>query len=152
MKSRFHPIAFLNVASVAVAIGCASAPREMPSFNPQLGVNLAAMTESGGVRYVDLAEGKGPVVRRGAQVYVYYNLWLANGKSIDSVRKPTTPLKFGFGRGEVISGWERGLEGMHAGGTRQIVIPPELAYGSKRMEGIPPNSTLVFLVDVVDVR
>ncbi|CAM9638741.1 unnamed protein product [Ectocarpus fasciculatus] len=99
----------------------------------------------------DIKVGTGAEATRGRRVSVHYVGKLkTNGRVFDSSKKP---FQFGLGFGEVISGWEFGVVGMKVGGKRNLVIPPQLAYGkSGAPPTIPPNSTLVFDVQLVGVK
>jgi len=95
---------------------------------------------------------------RGSRVSVHYTGWLYDenapdhhGKQFDSSRGGK-PLVFRLGAGRVIKGWDEGVAGMKVGERRTLTIPPEKGYGSRGAPGIPPNSTLVFDVEVVDVE
>ncbi|XP_061426711.1 uncharacterized protein LOC133354131 [Lethenteron reissneri] len=104
-------------------------------------------TLPGGLLSQDVTIGTGIRAKRGKMVTVYYKGMLTSGKEFDS----TTSGKgftFRLGAGEVIKGWDMGIEGMSVGGKRKLSIPPHLAYGSKRMGPIPPNSTLNFSVEL----
>jgi len=107
----------------------------------------------------DLREGFGDVARPGMNVAVHYTGWLHDpaalgyrGPKFDSSRDRGQPLVFDLGVGRVIKGWEIGIVGMRVGGLRRLVIPPELAYGNRRIGKIPPNSTLVFEVELLGVE
>lgn len=103
-----------------------------------------------GLRYYDLVMGDGPVVQNGMQVTVHYTGWLTDGRQFDSSLDRGEPFSFVIGRGQLIPGWEEGVLGMQVGGRRQLVIPPELGYGSQGAGGvIPPNATLIFEVEVL---
>ncbi len=107
----------------------------------------------GGVLIKDLKEGKGPEAKKGKTVHVYYTGRLkTNGKQFDACVSGK-PFKFRLGGGEVIKGWDVGFENMKVGGKRQIICPPNMAYGSQRVgPDIPPNSTLVFDVELKAVN
>jgi FKBP-type peptidyl-prolyl cis-trans isomerase FkpA len=107
-----------------------------------------------GLRYWTIKVGKGPLAAPGHEVKVHYTGWLANGKKFDSSVDRDEPFLFTLGRGKVIKGWDEGVAGMRVGGKRQLRIPPELGYGAKGAgEGlIPPNSTLIFDVELLGVR
>lgn len=121
-------------------------------FAPQLGVDLSQMTAADGVHYRDLAVGDGAQVRNGGRVRVYYVGWLSDGTPFDSTRPPEAPIEFVVGEGRVIRGWERGITGMRVGGRRQLVVPPSMGYGNRGVASVPPRSTLVFTIEVVDAR
>lgn len=109
-------------------------------------------TTAGGVQYWDIKVGDGATAVSGKKVHVNYTGWLTNGKKFDSsVGK--APFSFTLGAGEVIKGWDEGVAGMKVGGKRQLKIPPQLAYGSQGVGNglIPPNSTLIFDVELVSV-
>ena len=95
--------------------------------------------------------GSGTLVEKHFKVIVNYRGTLENGLEFDSSFKRNEPFTFQIGLQEVIDGWERGILGMRVGGKRTIKIPPELAYGSRGAgELIPPNSTLIFEVEIID--
>ena len=96
--------------------------------------------------------GTGREVAEGAEVEVHYVGQLADGTVFDASRERGTPFSFRLGQGAVIEGWELGLRGMREGGTRRIVIPPELGYGDRDLGTIPPNSTLFFEVELLAVE
>lgn len=105
-----------------------------------------------GLAYRDLTVGTGPAAEIGSLLSVHYTGWLPDGTKFDSSRDANTPFAFTLGGGEVIQGWEEGVAGMRAGGRRQLVIPPGLGYGGVRTGSIPPNSTLVFNVELLAVH
>ncbi len=122
-----------------------------PPDAPQV-VEDSAYTETGsGLKYADLTEGDGAEVEAGQQVAVHYTGWLEDNTIFDSSigRQPFTLV---VGQGQVIPGWDEGLQGMKVGGIRQLVIPPDLAYGESGSGSIPPNSVLIFEVEVVSAE
>jgi peptidylprolyl isomerase len=98
----------------------------------------------------DLEDGTGPAAKAGDEVTVQYvGINYKTGKEFDASWDRGEPFTFGLGSGMVIPGWEEGVEGMKVGGRRELVIPPELGYGSTGSPpAIPPNETLVFVVDL----
>jgi FKBP-type peptidyl-prolyl cis-trans isomerase len=107
-----------------------------------------------GLEYIDIKQGTGPIAKSGSTVNVYYTGWVQGGQKFDSSyddgKQPfaVSPL----GQANVIGGWNQGLIGMRAGGTRRLIIPPNLGYGSQGQgSSIPPNATLIFDVTVVSV-
>ncbi|MEY3272080.1 MAG: hypothetical protein RLZZ341_981 [Pseudomonadota bacterium] len=107
----------------------------------------------------DTVVGTGAEASAGQRVRVHYTGWLhdpaaANqrGRKFDSSKDRGQPFSFGLGRGEVIRGWDEGVQGMKVGGTRVLTIPPEMGYGARGAGGvIPPNATLVFEVELLAV-
>src|SRR5450755_4722947 len=106
-----------------------------------------------GLEYWDIKVGTGAVAQAGQHVKVDYTGWLTNGKKFDSSVGTGRPFDFVLGGGQVIKGWDEGVVGMKVGGKRQLRIPPDLAYGGKGYPGaIPPSATLIFDVQLVDVK
>lgn len=101
----------------------------------------------------ELYEGNGAVAKAGEEVVVQYvGVNYKNGKEFDSSWSRNEPFSFTLGAGEVIPGWDKGIEGMKAGSRRELIIPPELAYGEAGAPpAIGPNETLVFVVDLLEV-
>jgi FKBP-type peptidyl-prolyl cis-trans isomerase len=105
-----------------------------------------------GLTIEELAAGAGAEAVVGQKVRVHYTGWLTDGKKFDSSLDRGVPFTFVLGRGQVIKGWDQGVAGMKVGGKRKLTIPPELGYGSRGFPGaIPPNSTLVFEVELLGV-
>ena len=101
----------------------------------------------------DLNVGSGTEATHGKTVSVHYTGTLEDGSKFDSSLDRGQPFDFHLGAGQVIQGWERGLLGMKVGGQRKLTIPPDLGYGARGFPPvIPPNSTLVFTVQLLDVR
>lgn len=124
------------------------------TYAPELGVSLNEMTElPSGLYYQDLGEGGGATAAAGDRVAVHYTGWLPSGEKFDSSRDRGQLFIFRIGAGEVIPGWDEGVTGMRVGGRRLLVIPPGLGYGAEGAGGvIPPNSTLVFDVELVEIE
>jgi len=101
----------------------------------------------------DLVVGTGDEAVAGKKVSVHYVGTLLDGSKFDSSRDRGEPFDFGLGRGQVIKGWDEGVAGMRVGGKRKLVIPPEMGYGKRGFPPvIPPDSTLVFEVELLAVR
>jgi FKBP-type peptidyl-prolyl cis-trans isomerase len=106
-----------------------------------------------GLRYQDVAEGQGTEAAADRTVSVHYTGWLPNGEKFDSSRDRNEPFSFTLGAGQVIAGWDEGVAGMKVGGRRKLVIPADLGYGTAGAPpAIPPGATLVFDVELLDVR
>ena len=107
---------------------------------------------SNGLIIEDLSVGEGDEAVAGKHVTVHYSGWLTNGSKFDSSLDRNDPFDFPLGRGQVIRGWDEGVAGMKVGGKRRLTIPPEMGYGARGAGGvIPPNATLVFEVELLDV-
>jgi FKBP-type peptidyl-prolyl cis-trans isomerase FkpA len=113
-------------------------------------------TTASGLQYEDTTVGAGAEATAGQRVSVHYTGWLYNngvkGAKFDSSKDRGDPFEFPLGGGRVIKGWDEGVQGMKVGGTRVLVIPADLGYGSRGAGGvIPPNATLMFEVDLLGV-
>lgn len=113
-------------------------------------------TTPSGLQYEDTVVGSGDVAQAGQHVSVHYTGWLyqngEQGGKFDSSKDRGQPFVFPLGAGHVIKGWDEGVQGMAVGGTRRLVIPPELGYGARGAGGvIPPNATLLFEVELLAV-
>ena len=101
----------------------------------------------------DITVGEGNEAAAGNTVVVHYTGWLTDGSKFDSSVDRNDPFSFRLGAGMVIRGWDEGVAGMKVGGKRKLTIPPEMGYGAHGAGGvIPPNATLVFEVELLDVK
>ena len=111
------------------------------------------MKTASGLEYIELEAGTGAQAEAGKTVSVHYTGKLTDGKVFDSSIPRGEPITFKLGVGQVIKGWDEGIALMKVGGKAQLVIPSDLAYGDRGAGGvIPPNTTLVFDVELVDVK
>lgn len=112
------------------------------------------VTTVSGLQYEELVVGTGASPKTGEKVSVHYTGWLTNGKKFDSSVDRGQPFEFTLGRGEVIKGWDEGVASMKVGGKRKLTIPPQLAYGDRNVGNglIPPNSTLIFEVELLGIK
>ena len=141
----FRPL----LAAVAVAALVAVAPAaDVPKF-PALDAKEWKKQDNG-MKVWDVTEGKGDAVKEGGTVTAHYTLWLTGGKMVQSSKETDKP--FTSKLGGLIKGWQVGMPGMKPGGVRRFVIPPELAYGDQDKDGIPPNSTLVFEIELIETK
>ena len=108
----------------------------------------------GELEITEVSEGDGAEAVAGRTVHVHYvGVAHSTGKEFDASYNRGEPLSFRLGTGQVITGWDQGVQGMKVGGRRRLVIPPHLAYGDRGAGGvIEPGETLLFVVDLVDVR
>jgi len=141
------------------SLGCgddtptASGDPAQTTYAPALGVDLTAMERrDSGLYLQDLVVGTGDTATLGRQVTVDYTGWLPNGTQFDSSKSAgRMPFSFTPGQGRVIDGWEEGIPGMKVGGRRKLVIPSSMAYGEAGRGSIPPNSVLVFDVELLSI-
>lgn len=105
----------------------------------------------GGLVLQDVVVGEGEEAAEGARLRVHYVGTLENGQQFDSSRTRGEPFEFVLGAGQVIPGWDQGLRGMKVGGKRVMIVPPQLGYGDRQIGSIPPNSTLIFEVELLEV-
>lgn len=161
MKQVLSVIAF---ALLAGAVGCvANEGGTSGSSSPEAvstpaagssGLSGGVVTLPSGLKYEDLRVGDGPVADNGMNASVHYTGWLTDNTKFDSSLDSGRPFSFQIGGGGVIRGWDLGIRGMKVGGKRKLTIPSELGYGAAGYgDGkIPPNATLIFEVELVDVR
>jgi len=111
------------------------------------------VTTPSGLKYYDIVVGTGETAKSGNIVEVHYTGWLTDGKRFDSSVLRGKPFSFPLGQGRVIRGWDEGVAGMKVGGIRQLIIPPELAYGKRGAANvIPPDATLIFEVQLLGIK
>ena len=115
------------------------------------------MTTASGLQIIDSKEGTGASPKPGQTCVMHYTGWLyengQKGKKFDSSVDRNEPFDFPIGQGRVIKGWDEGVAGMKVGGQRTLIIPPAMAYGERGAGGvIPPNATLIFDVELIDVK
>ena len=119
---------------------------------------MSAITTVSGLQYEDKIEGTGAEATAGKNVLVHYTGWLQNpdgsaGKKFDSSKDRNDAFEFALGAGQVIKGWDEGVQGMKVGGTRVLTIPAALGYGPRGAGGvIPPNAWLIFDVELIKIN
>lgn len=111
------------------------------------------VTTSSGLKYLDIVVGNGRKAELGDTATVHYTGWLRDGTKFDSSLDRHEPFSFRIGSGMVIKGWDEGVGTMKKGGKRRLIIPPHLGYGRRGAGNIiPPNATLTFEVELIDLR
>ena len=145
-----NPTATATTAAVATPTTPAQAAVTAPESPPE--VTGEAVTTDSGLQYIDVQPGAGDTPNVGDMVVVNYTGWTqADGTKFDSSVERTTPFTFPLGLGRVIKGWDEGVATMQVGGKRRLIIPPDLAYGAAGQGSIPPNATLIFDIELLDV-
>ncbi len=109
-------------------------------------------TQQTGLKIEDLTLGDGQEVKKGDTVVIHYKGTLTDGTKFDSSYDRGEPFETVIGTGRVIEGWDEGVPGMKVGGKRRLTIPPEMGYGQRGAGSIPPNATLIFVVELLEVK
>ena len=153
--TRLLSTAFAAALFAAPAFADDPKPTPAPDAAKE-GVSKMTKTPSG-LRYEDTKVGAGASPQKGQTCVMNYTGWLwengAKGKKFDSSLDRGTPFSFPIGQGRVIKGWDEGVATMKVGGQRVLLIPPDLGYGSRGASGvIPPNATLIFEVELLEVK
>ncbi len=144
-----------NTASIGLnpTASVAPSPAPSPTTTPSPTPTVSKMIQmENGLKIQDLKVGTGPEAKSGFAVAVNYIGTLENGTKFDSSYDRGQPFQFMLGAGQVIKGWDIGVAGMKVGGKRKLIIPSDLAYGERTIGPIPPNSTLVFEVELLAVQ
>ncbi len=147
--SRRGTLALALIASLGAFAGATSIPAFAQQGN--------SMTTPSGLTIADTQVGSGKEATPGKVCVMHYTGWLYNngtkGEKFDSSLDRGEPFEFGLGQGQVIKGWDEGVAGMKVGGKRTLIIPAQLGYGARGAGGvIPPNATLMFDVELLDVK
>jgi peptidylprolyl isomerase len=140
----------MTIAAISTAVPALATEEKT---KPEVKVAAAKqVTTASGLKYTDVKVGSGASPVKGKQVKVHYTGTLENGKKFDSSVDRKEPFAFTIGVGQVIAGWDEGVMGMKVGGKRKLVIPSKIGYGERGAGGvIPPNATLLFDVELLDV-
>jgi peptidylprolyl isomerase len=152
-----------RLLSTAFAAALFAAPTFADDTKPTPAPEAAKNSESkmtktpSGLQYEDIKVGTGVSPQKGQTCVMHYTGWLwengAKGKKFDSSLDRGTPFSFPIGQGRVIKGWDEGVATMKVGGQRTLLIPPDLGYGSRGAGGaIPPNATLIFEVELIEIK
>lgn len=142
-------LAFLLLS--ALLAGCAAQPADSPTQEGD--TSMETITTASGLQYQELEAGTGQTAEAGNTVSVHYTGWLEDGTKFDSSYDRNRPFEFTLGARQVIQGWDEGVAGMQEGGKRKLIIPANLGYGDRGAGGvIPPGATLIFEVELLEVR
>lgn len=139
---------FISMAVLGVACGSSS------DSDSEVIMEEETITTPSGLQYRDLVVGTGEAASAGRTAVVHYTGWLLDGTKFDSSVDRGTPFEFPLGAGRVIKGWDEGVATMNVGGKRELIIPPDLAYGAQGAAGglIPANATLKFEVELLELK
>ncbi len=151
--ASFYPIFLLLVLTPLLAACDTSNDEDPPTIMlppPRVVADTAYTVTASGLKIFDFVVGTGSVAENDSLLVVDYIGWLEDGTVFDTSLLGQ-PISFILGVGQVIPGWEEGLLNMRVGGERQLVIPPDLAYGAAGQGAIPPNATLIFEVELLDI-
>jgi peptidylprolyl isomerase len=152
-RSRFRSLAIVVATAIGVAAaGVAAIPHSAPAQTTG-----KTTTTASGLQIIDTVVGKGAMPKPGQICVMHYTGWLYEGgnkgKKFDSSVDRNQPFEFPIGQRKVIAGWDEGVASMKVGGKRTLIIPPALGYGARGAGGvIPPNATLMFEVELLDVK
>jgi FKBP-type peptidyl-prolyl cis-trans isomerase FkpA len=158
MKAVIGRDYLLALASAALCLWLVSPAHSQTSGTPPASSQSKLNAKGMELQKIDVKEGSGAEAVRGKNVVVHYTGWLYDpatsqkGAKFDSSRDRNEPFTFPLGAGRVISGWDQGVQGMKVGGQRTLIIPPDMGYGARGAGGvIPPNATLIFDVELIQV-
>ena len=152
MKTYILFFAILAVVGLVYYFGFAKKDKAKPEESSQPVVEIESIESSSGLKKEVLVPGSGKAAEIGNTAVVHYTGILLDGAKFDSSLDRGQPFSFTLGSGQVIQGWEQGILGMQVGEKRKLTIPPELGYGSQAVGPIPANSTLVFEVELLEIK
>jgi peptidylprolyl isomerase len=143
-------VLLLLIVAISIPACSQKEAKTLPEKASEPQAPAGATKAASGLSYIDIVKGKGAAPVSGKNVTVHYTGWLENGKKFDSSVDRGVPFTFRIGAGEVIPGWDEGVISMRVGGKRKLIIPSQLGYGPNQMGEIPPNSTLIFEVELLN--
>lgn len=153
MKLSFPSIAIAGLCGLVLGFATSMTHAQNTPATPATpAAEEKVVTTPSGLQYVDLVEGTGPMPQKGQRATVHYIGKLEDGTTFDSSYERGKPFKFYPGMGMVIRGWDEGIPTMKVGGKRKLIIPSKLGYGPSGSGPIPPNATLIFVVELLAVE
>jgi len=158
MKKWIAPTMAIGLAAFLAATTLAAQDTKAPAKDAEKKEESKMHRTPSGLQYEDSVVGTGATPQKGQTCVMHYTGWLyennAKGKKFDSSVDRGKPFEFKIGQGQVIRGWDEGVSTMKVGGKRTLIIPPDLGYGARGVGNglIPPNSTLIFDVELLDVK
>lgn len=145
----------LALVLAGLTVGCDTAdPAPITIVVPREVPNSDYTTTESGLKYFDFETGEGAEAEDSSRVRLHYVAWLQNGRLLASTYSTEDPVEVDLSSDSIIQGWIEGVPGMRPGGERQLVVPPDLAYGADGFPqaGIPPNSTLIYEIELMSVE
>ncbi len=154
MRRLLIPLCLVALVAAGCGASSGSPSKSAPAAATPPAQETKAHRLASGLVYVDVQMGVGKMAEPGTMVSVNYTGRLMDGTEFDGSSKRGVPYTFQLGAGSVIQGWEQGIRGMRIGGKRRLTVPPDLGYGARGFGGgvIPPNATLDFDIELVDVK
>ena len=150
--SKFFPLILLGLLVVVSASYFIFSRNTVKSTEMKNQTQPTGTTAKPDLKIEDTKVGTGKEVKSGDTIIIHYNGTLTDGTKFDSSYDRGQPFETAIGVGKVIQGWDQGVVGMKVGGKRKLTIPPELGYGAQTVGPIPANSTLIFEVELIDVK
>ena len=150
--SKFFPLILLGLMVVVAAAYFIFTRNTVESTEMKQQSSTSQSSVSSKLKVEDIKIGTGKEVKSGDTIIIHYNGTLTDGTKFDSSYDRGQPFETVIGVGKVIQGWDQGVVGMKVGGKRKLTIPPDLGYGAQTVGPIPANSTLIFEVELVDVK
>jgi len=157
-KKLYLSLIFLSISAFALDAGAQTRSRKTSAKRPVAKkprppvLSAGAVKTASGLTYLVTQKGTGRMPKVGETVVVHYTGMFTNGVKFDSSRDRTEPISFPLGQGKVIKGWDEGIGKLRVGDQAIFVIPSEIAYGTRGRGQIPPDTTLVFIVELVDIK